>query len=66
MKKMNKQIDFKNWNKIEDTKPNKEKKYQVLIDCDGETKESFCTYFLTKKRFHFDMPHINWKVIFWK
>ena len=46
--------------------PDIEKKYPVVIDCDGEEKESHCTYFLQKKRFHFDMPHINWKVIRWK
>jgi len=40
-----KKIDFKNWNKIEDTKPNKEKKYQVLIDCDGEQKNHFALIF---------------------
>jgi len=45
--------------------PDTESKYLVVIDCDGEEKQSECTYFLNKKRFHFDMPHINWRVIKW-
>lgn len=53
------------WNNSKDIKPNIEKKYRVLINCDGEIKESECTYFLSKKKFHFDMPNINWIVIKW-
>lgn len=56
---------LKNWNDATIKKPDTEIKYRVLIDCDGEIKESECTYFVDKKRFHFDMPHINWKVIRW-
>jgi len=57
---------LKNWNDAKTKKPDTEKKYRVLIDCDGIIKESECTYFINKKRFHFDMNHINWKVIKWK
>lgn len=66
MERMEHDKELKNWNNANITKPDIEKKYRVLIDCDGVLKESECTYFVDKKRFHFDMVNINWKVIRWR
>lgn len=66
MERMEHDKKLKTWNDAIIKKPDTEKKYLVLIDCDGIIHESKCTYFVYKKRFHFDMPNINWKVIKWK
>ena len=54
-----------NWIKTTERLPGKQKKYPVMIECDGETQESYCTFHVKKQMFHFDMHHINWKVIAW-
>jgi len=54
-----------NWTKRNEKLPGKKKKYPVIIDCNGQLKEGYCTYKPKQQKFHFDMPHINWKVIAW-
>jgi hypothetical protein len=46
--------------------PKEQRKYLVVIsDDDGDLQESYCTFYVKKNKFHFDMHHINWKVIAW-
>lgn len=45
--------------------PDINKKYLVIIDCDGVLKESYCSFNTRNKKFHFDMPNIKWKVVKW-
>ena len=53
------------WTNVTDKLPTETKKYLVIIDCDGKQKESYCTFKLKVGRFHFDMQHINWRVVAW-
>ena len=68
-KNMSSTFDYRklNWTLSEIEKPTKDKMYLVVIrDLDTlKDSVSMCSYFVDGQRFHFDMKHINWKVIKW-
>jgi hypothetical protein len=45
--------------------PSQSKKYLIVIDCDGILKESYGSFNVKRQMFHFDMSHINWRVVAW-
>lgn len=55
-----------NWVKVEDGLPLIKRKYLVAIDQGGGViSETHSTFFPKKNKFHFDMAHLNWRVVAW-
>lgn len=53
------------WIDVRDRLPSKKIKCLVVIDCDGKEEISLSSWIPRKNKFHFDMHHINWKVVRW-
>lgn len=56
----------RNWISVEDRLPTDSRRYLVAINQgEGKITESYSSYFPKKGKFHFDMSHINWRVVAW-
>jgi|18_taG_2_1085343.scaffolds.fasta_scaffold03138_7 hypothetical protein len=55
------------WVDTEKQKPNEKKRYPIVIWQKDESKYKigFSYFYPKKNKFHFDIHHINWKVIKW-